>query len=176
MLDELASALSDASTDVLAAGPAGSVGAVARRRLGVGGRAVAPRLEGPAMVVCGSATAAAHEQLAHLASVHREVEIIAATPTAGALEPDVAREVVDRARARLCQQRFCTVVVIGGTTAALLLGDAPRLVGGTVLPGLPWSRDQHGGGPLVVSKAGAFGHAHTLVELFSPSRGEESFT
>ena len=52
-----------------------------------------------------------------------------------------------------------TLVVIGGDTAAALLGDAPRMVGGFVAPGMPWSRDDDGGGPLVVTKAGGFGGA-----------------
>jgi uncharacterized protein YgbK (DUF1537 family) len=176
MLADVAAAVATASADVLVVGPAGAVGAVARRRLGAGRRASVPCLEGPILVVAGSATAVAHEQLAHLASAHPEVEIVADALATGGLVPDVARSVVDRARARMQQQSFSTVVVIGGSTAALLLGDAPRLVGGTVLPGLPWSRDHDGGGPLVVSKAGAFGHANTLVELCSPSGREELFT
>jgi uncharacterized protein YgbK (DUF1537 family) len=56
-------------------------------------------------------------------------------------------------------------VIVGGDTAAAVLGDGSRLVGGTVLPGMPWSLDADGGGPLVITKAGAFGDVDTLVRL-----------
>ena len=49
--------------------------------------------------------------------------------------------------------------------ASALLGDAPRRVGGFAGPGMPWSLDQWGAGPLVVSKAGAFGGPDALLGL-----------
>jgi uncharacterized protein YgbK (DUF1537 family) len=48
------------------------------------------------------------------------------------------------------------------------------VVGGTLAPGVPWSRRTDGTGPLVVTKAGGFGHPMTLVDLLaerSPSEG-----
>jgi len=175
MLAEVAAVAAAAPADVLVVGPAGSVGAVARCRTGAPRRAAVPSLDGPTMVVCGSATAIAHEQLARLAAAHPEVDIVADRPAVGSLVPDVARAVVAGAADMLARRPYATVVIIGGTTAASLLGDAPRLVGGTVLPGLPWSRSLDGTGPLVITKAGAFGHVDTLVDLFSHPGGEERF-
>ena len=66
------------------------------------------------------------------------------------------------------------LVVVGGDTAAAVLGDEPMVVGGTLAPGVPWSRRADGSGPLVVTKAGGFGHPTTLVDLLagrSPSEG-----
>jgi len=40
-------------------------------------------------------------------------------------------------------------------------------VGGHAAPGMPWSLDEHGGGPLVVTKAGGFGGPDALVDLFT---------
>jgi uncharacterized protein YgbK (DUF1537 family) len=175
MLADVAAVAGAAPADILVVGPAGSVGAVARSRMGSPRRAAVPALAGPTIVVCGSATASAHQQLARLAAAHPEVDIVADRPTVGSLVPDVARAVVARAAEMLERRSYSTVVIIGGTTAAALLGDAPRLVGGTVVPGLPWSRSLDGSGPLVITKAGAFGHPDTLVDLFSRSGGEERF-
>jgi uncharacterized protein YgbK (DUF1537 family) len=174
MLDDVAAAAATAGSDVLVAGPAGAVGAVGRRRRpGATVSAASPRLDGPALVVCGSATAHAHDQLARLAAAHPDVEIIADEPATGRLVPEVSLELASLARNRLAVVEFSTIVVIGGSTAAALFGDSVRLVGGTVLPGLPWSRDEHGRGPVVVTKAGSFGHPDTLAALFSTGGGEE---
>ncbi|MEI8238477.1 MAG: four-carbon acid sugar kinase family protein [Actinomycetota bacterium] len=172
MLLEVADAVADADPEVLVVGPAGALGAVGRRRLGLGPPAARPAPTWPALVVCGSASDVAHEQLARLASLHPRVEIVADLPASGNLVPAVSHMVAARAATRLEHTEFHTVVVIGGATAAALLGDQPRLVGGTVLPGLPWSRTVRGDGPLVVTKAGAFGHRDTLVELFSGAERE----
>jgi uncharacterized protein YgbK (DUF1537 family) len=66
---------------------------------------------------------------------------------------------------------FDTLLVIGGDTAAAVLGDEPRLVGGTVAPGMPWSLDADGGGPLVITKAGGFGDPDALARLLSRETG-----
>jgi uncharacterized protein YgbK (DUF1537 family) len=165
-LQAVAAQVAAMGDDVLMAGPAGAVGAVGRaRRGGVARSAEVPDRPGPALVVCGSATEVSHLQLAALRTERPAVEVIAAEPASAELRPDVAHMVVERARHRIAQLRPGTIVVIGGETAAGLLGDEPRLVGGTVLPGLPWSRDARGGGPLVISKAGGFGHPRTLIDL-----------
>ena len=70
--------------------------------------------------------------------------------------------------------RFGVLVIVGGDTAAAVLGDEPLIAGGTLAPGVPWARRGDGRGPLVVTKAGGFGHATTLVDLLagrSPSEG-----
>ncbi|HEU4841820.1 MAG TPA: nucleotide-binding domain containing protein, partial [Ilumatobacteraceae bacterium] len=65
------------------------------------------------------------------------------------------------------------LVIIGGDTAAAVLGDEPLAAGGTLAPGVPWSRRVDGDGPLVVTKAGGFGHAATLVELLAGGTSSE---
>ena len=62
---------------------------------------------------------------------------------------------------------FGVLVVLGGDTAAAVLGDEPMVVGGTLAPGVPWSRRADGSGPLVITKAGGFGHPTTLVDLLA---------
>jgi uncharacterized protein YgbK (DUF1537 family) len=152
--------------DLLLAGPAGAIGALFAAAFGDGERASAPLLHGPALVVCGSAAAVSREQVTRLRAARPDVEVLLAPPADGELRPDVAQQLGQAARDRMAD--MATVVLIGGDTAAAALGDAPRRVHGTVLPGLPWSLDEHDTGPVVVTKAGGFGDADTLVRLLGP--------
>ena len=167
---------------MLVAGPAGPLAAVLWARWG--GRPTPPAppvVDLPALVVCGSASALAHRQLGQLRMVAPAVEVLAvdALPVSadeadaadGELHDGPAREVAARARERLAAGDVATLVIVGGDTAAAVLGDAPRLVGGMIAPGMPWSRDEHGGGPLVVTKAGAFGGVDALARLFAGKTG-----
>ena len=73
-----------------------------------------------------------------------------------------------RAHAWLANHPFATLLIVGGDTAAEVLGDAAMIVGGTVAPGMPWCRVLAGGhptGPLVVTKPGGFGGVDALVAL-----------
>jgi uncharacterized protein YgbK (DUF1537 family) len=117
------------------------------------------------VVVCGSANALSSEQVRRLQVAHPTVRVVAAPDADGDVDLDVAvaTEVAQRAAPWLASAG--TVVVIGGDTAAAVLGDAPRLVGGTVQPGMPWSLDAEGAGPVVITKAGAFGDLESLVRL-----------
>ncbi len=151
--------------DVLVAGPAGAIGAAFAARFGDAERVPPPRLELPALVVCGSATAVSRVQVAQLQRARPDIDVLIAPTADGELRADVSLTLADEANGRL--DGVTTLVIIGGDTAAALLGDAPRRVHGTVLPGLPWSLDEHDGGPVVVTKAGGFGDEHTLVRLFS---------
>lgn len=75
-----------------------------------------------------------------------------------------ARRLADAA-ARSCEELDPEViVVIGGDTAAAVLGDGPVQVGGVLAPGTPWAR-QSGTGRLMVTRAGGFGGPDALVEL-----------
>jgi uncharacterized protein YgbK (DUF1537 family) len=58
-----------------------------------------------------------------------------------------------------------TMVVVGGDTAAAVLGPEPLLVGGTLATGTPWARRLDGDGPMVVTRAGSFGTRSSLAEL-----------
>jgi uncharacterized protein YgbK (DUF1537 family) len=167
MVAVAAMAAAAAGSDVLIAGPAGPIGAVFAARFGAsltGVRASAPsRVEGPVLVVCGSATALSHEQVHRFRAARPDAVVLLAPEAHQELHPAVAAELAVQARARFVDAR--TVVIIGGDTAAAVLGDAPRFVGGAVQPGMPWSRDASGGGPMVITKAGAFGDVDSLVRL-----------
>ncbi|MCU0260982.1 MAG: hypothetical protein MUE78_08190 [Ilumatobacteraceae bacterium] len=154
--------------EVLVAGPAGAIGAVVRAR---SGGAVTPPasavLEPPVIVVCGSASAVAREQVERLRARVPEVEILVPAARQGPLDRAVATVLADSARERIAALRARTVVVVGGDTAAALLGEGPRVVGGSVARGVPWSRAADGSGPLVVTKAGAFGGPDLLADLLA---------
>ena len=151
------------AVDVVVAGPAGAVGAAHRARFGSAGPGPCPWPEGPVLVVNGSASAVAHEQVRRLREERPEVRVLSVPETDADLHPELAQAVAAEAGALMAG--IATVVVIGGDTAAALLGDAPRRVGGFAAPGMPWSLDERGGGPLVVSKAGAFGGPDALLGL-----------
>jgi uncharacterized protein YgbK (DUF1537 family) len=79
----------------------------------------------------------------------------------------VAADLGAAARTLLAQQEFGMLFVVGGDTAAAVLGDDPVVVGGTLAPGVPWARRSDGSGPLLVTKSGGFGDSSTLVELLA---------
>jgi len=160
-MDAVAAAVS--RSDVVVAGPAGPIGAAFRARFGANPAAPMPLCEGPRLVVCASASSVAREQTARVRDMLPEVQVATSDLPAGSLHPAAARELAERVRARVCDAGL--VVLVGGDTAAAVLGDAPRWVGGFAAPGMPWSRDEHQHGPVVVTKAGSFGDADALVRL-----------
>lgn len=165
-MHSLAGAL--AGVDVLIAGPGGPIGASFTARTWAHAEPpAAPSTAGTTLVVCGSASAVSREQLDRLVAERPDVRVVAAPAADGPLHPDVARLVALDARATVESMGPDVVVIVGGETAAAVLGDAPRLVGGFAAPGMPWSRDAHGGGPLVITKAGGFGGPDALVALLS---------
>jgi len=159
----LAVAEAIAGHDLLVAGPAGPIGAAFVARFGNAPGPVAPSPRSPIVVVCGSATAMSREQVRRLRAARTEVRVFQPQEAEGELDVVVAAELAEQARE--CVSSAGTLVIVGGDTAAAVLGDGSRLVGGTVLPGMPWSLDADGGGPLVITKAGAFGDVDTLVRL-----------
>ena len=158
-----------ASEDVLIAGPGGPIGAAFAARHSSSTASSPPPVRGAIAVVCGSANPVSHEQLRRLSIARPDIHIISVPPTDGELRPDVATVLANRAASQVADACPDTLVIIGGDTSAALLGDAPRSVGGFVAPGMPWSRDHVGGGPLVITKAGGFGGPDALVDLL---RGE----
>ncbi len=132
---------------------------------------------GEILVVCGSLHPRARAQLDRLAQERMEAVTVVASPEPAA-RPVIETEALAAAsrlagytRRLIDSTRPAAVVVIGGDTAAALLGDGPRIVGGTVVPGAPWSRPLDGRGPLVVTRAGSFGVGDALVELIARLRG-----
>ena len=71
----------------------------------------------------------------------------------------IASALGDTAREAIQSGRFTTVVVVGGDTAAAVLGDRVVVVGGTVAPGVAWSRAWGDDGPLLRHQAGRVRHA-----------------
>jgi uncharacterized protein YgbK (DUF1537 family) len=172
--DELAAAAAIAARlDVLVAGPAGAIGAVFAARHPAtsalrGGLAAPQRRNwGAVLVVSGSGSDVAVEQVRRLRAARSSVEVISTLALRGELVPELADEVAAAARARVDAGGVDTVVIVGGDTAAAMLLRGAREVHGYAAPGMPWSLEPDGGGPTVVTKAGGFGGPDALVELLS---------
>ena len=129
-------------------------------------------------MVVGSLHPMARMQLAmvHAAALDG-VEVLATEAMSGPVDAPSAERAAARlaadARRRLAAGDVRTLVIVGGDTAAAVLGDHPMVAGGTVAPGVPWSRRADGAGPLVVTKAGGFGGPQTLVELLAGRHSSE---
>ncbi|MCU1503560.1 MAG: hypothetical protein JWM12_2914 [Ilumatobacteraceae bacterium] len=171
-----------ASSGVRVAGTAGSIAAAVA--VSCATPAIVDRrsaaMDGEVLVVCGSLHAVARAQVDVLRARAAAGITVMTTPvpdtpsvTAAAAEEAVT-QIGAAARELLATRRFDVLVIVGGDTAAAVLGDAPMLVGGTVAAGLPWSRRGDGSGPLVVTKAGGFGGPTTLVELLLGRSGSEA--
>jgi uncharacterized protein YgbK (DUF1537 family) len=144
-----------------------------------------PRRPGPVLVVCGSVHPVARAQLefverrgvtvtsiADPISARRLVDdavLVLATeipvgdvtaPMAVAASAGLARGVADLR----AQVDLAAIVVIGGDTAAAVIGDAPATVHGSLLPGTPWLTV--GDDPLpFVTRSGGFGSEAGLDDL-----------
>jgi|GEM_PF-371959 len=181
-----------AAGGVVLAGTAAAVAAGAAAC--AGGRPVtpAPALVGPALVVVGSLHPRARAQVEALRARGGGRAILgvsdveaAARRLAGGCSVVIVTEAPDRhdvdaaaalaaatslARvtdALVARRAPPTLLVIGGDTAAAVLGDEPRVVGGTVSTGLAWSRLARGDGPLVLTRAGGFGDDGALSRLLA---------
>jgi len=175
-------------------GGVGAAGNGAGARDGSAGPATSPSshpvpLAPPVLVVCGSLHAMARRQVAHLGAQGVAVGEPGAflAPVAAALGAGRAAVLATRARvdrpvppdeaeaqatalAATAHELVAgagvgTLIVVGGDTAAAVLGPGPLLVGGTLAPGTPWARRPDGSGPLVVTRAGSYGTRSSLAEL-----------
>ncbi len=156
-----------ADFDVLVVGPAGPIGAAFAARHPTRRSTRTERVVTPVIVVCGSANPTTREQIQQLQAARPDVEVIATAAPDGELQPAVVAELAIRAQERIKQAQPRTVVIIGGETAAAVLGDSPRMVSGFAALGMPYSRDINGLGPPVITKAGGFGGPQALVELIN---------
>ncbi len=160
-----------AGYDVLVAGPAGPLGAVfaaSRTERSTGGRV---QLDEPVLVVCGSAHHVSREQLRRLRLARPDLAAIATPAPDDDLHHRAVLELVAQARVRMAELQPRTLVIIGGDTAAELLGPAPRTVSGFAALGMPVSVDETGDGPVVVTKAGGFGGPNAIVDLLGGENG-----
>ena len=180
----------DAGPDVILAGTAAAIGAGAAALCGeVAPRRKPVRLALPLLVVAGSAhpivraqtdaliAGGASEHLVHVSGSVQTgppaaVVVLRPPSPKGPVSEEralaMAAAVGMRAHAWLANHSFATLLIVGGDTAAEVLGDAAMTVGGTVAPGMPWCRVLDGGhptGPLVVTKPGGFGGVDALAAL-----------
>jgi uncharacterized protein YgbK (DUF1537 family) len=156
------------------AGTAGSIAAAAPSSVPA---PAPPPLRGDVLVVCGSLHEMARDQVDALGQPPDITVLRSPLPDDPVVTDDdatgVAAALGAAARDLLDRRPFGTLVILGGDTAAAVLGDEPLVVGGTLAPGVPWSRRIDGAGPLVVTKAGGFGHRDTLVDLLAGRRPSE---
>lgn len=174
----------DAHPEILLAGTSAVALAVAGLIADVGGReATGPPRARPdrLLIVVGSAHGAAIEQLsrlrrhgAHQVSPDRPVTAPPGVPVVIASEAPqtgtIPVEVAERHARTLADATIRwtealepdLVVVIGGDTAAAVLGDDPVEVLGVVAPGTPWLRQAD---RTVVTRAGGFGGPDALDDL-----------
>jgi uncharacterized protein YgbK (DUF1537 family) len=146
---------------------------------------VARRINGPVLVVCGSANAVARRQLAvaadrgttvakdaasALQAVAARRDTILATPMpsgpvdAAQAEVEVARLAAEAAEVAAKASGLAALVVLGGDTAAALLGNAAVRVLGSVAPGTAWLVSPRYQVP-VITRAGGFGDDRAIADL-----------
>jgi uncharacterized protein YgbK (DUF1537 family) len=171
-VDEIAElvALTLRRPDVLIAGPASVVGAVAwRLSPGQAGAPPEPPLPEPVIVVCASLHPVSREQITRLETAG--VEVVASSAIRGD-DPDlVAAAVAERAHRRVVDISARSVVLVGGDTAAAFIGDSVVRVFGSLDVGVSLGEAVVRGHPLrIACKNGGFGTANTLVDLV---RGSE---
>ena len=179
------------ASTVLLAGTSAVIAAGARHvGLGAPGRrTTTPDLRPPVLVVRGSAHDAAVEQTDRLVAAgatacrpgepigdrlgRAGVIVLAPPPPAVALDRVDAEaaartvaQLAEAARPLLDGGSIGTLVVLGGDTAAAVLGDRVVTVHGTVAPGTPWGTTR-GSDARVVARSGGFGAPDALVDLLS---------
>lgn len=186
-IERIVDAWRTSGATVVLAGPSAVVGRA--RRGDVPARPL-PRREGPVLVVCGSVHPSARAQLDHaarrgvpVATVADEITarqlahsgaVVLATeipvgdvdePMAIAAAAGLARGVAD-----LCSVgEIAALVVLGGDTAAAVIGDRTATVHGLVGPGTAWAT--LGDDPLpLVTRSGGFGDEAALVDLLRELR------
>ena len=169
------------------AGTGAAIGAVARAMIAPRPSTARPRLAWPALVVCGSRHPTAAAQLDALVAQgakriapdmidtvadtipESHTVVLAPRPSAThlAATPDEVAHALGAAARRLIERSpmVATVMIVGGDTAAAVIGDRTLVVGGTLAPGVAWGHLARAAAPLVVVKPGGFGHPGTLVDL-----------
>ena len=169
-IDELVAATGDRA-DVVIAGPAAVVGAVARW-MSPGTRRGLPALPvGPVLVVCGSLHSISRSQAAAVRS-HAGVTVIEAHRDGGTDREVVALELAFRAHEHLAAHRTDLVVLLGGDTADAFIGDRSVTVYGSVGVGMAFGSVAIDGRPLaIITKPGGFGATNALVDLLGTHGG-----
>jgi uncharacterized protein YgbK (DUF1537 family) len=183
--------------DVLLAGTAAVIGAAGAHLASSDGPAgedrpasVGPPRDGPVLVVCGSLHPTARAQLAEIERRHVPIAtlvdaltietLVAAGRLAFVTEippGDVDAPVAVAATTALARGvhevmtavQLSALVLIGGDTAAAVLGDADVTVHRSIAPGTPVV-DVAGFDVPVITRSGGFGSEHALVDLLETLR------
>ncbi|MGD9794727.1 MAG: four-carbon acid sugar kinase family protein [Acidimicrobiia bacterium] len=182
-----------ACAEVLLAGTSAMLGAGAAAVLGSSSvpqpplPLPAPVLPAPLLLVCGSLHEGARTEIAALAAdgvavgtlgdraeLPRAVRDALAAGRPAVLTTEVPRQLPVSSRdaealasllaAAANTVAVGTLIVIGGDSAAMILGDAERWVGGLLAPGTPWCPPTVDT-PMIVTRAGGLGSAMTLRDL-----------
>ena len=167
------------TASVLLAAPGGPIGAAARA-MGDGYQIEQP--QPPVfghhwLIVCGSLHPMARRQIHALTRRYPHVMVVATDQVEQKAvvghddANQAARDLAVRAADRTAGSMVSTMLIIGGDTAAAVIGDKPWTVWGHAGPGLPYGRATDGTGPWVITKAGGFGDDQTLVDLYSTFGG-----
>jgi len=154
-------------------GPTGAVGAFANSILPVHPPRQTEILK-PLLIVCGSLNATSREQIAQLACPAQDLDqSIRLTDGCALVQTQFTNELISgqaasKMAARIAagvskvKDRVATLMVIGGDTAAAIVGDTTLEVLGTVDTGIPICRfHDH----LLVTKGGGIGWRETVLNL-----------
>ncbi len=182
MLAELGRVWSGADGVVFAgtgASVAAAVDSLGAGSVGAAGAAPPPVLLSPALVAVGSMHPVARAQARRLGERGWTIEEPGHRPavvgerhvvwTAANITVDrgdePAAELGETIGRHLRTGGWRTVVVVGGDTAAAVIGAQVVEIGGLFAPGVPWGRPL-GSELVLVAKPGGFGDADTIAELF----------
>jgi 4-hydroxythreonine-4-phosphate dehydrogenase len=163
-----------AAPDALVAGTAAALAALARTMAGPIARPGTGRcapVGTPAIVVCGSRHPAAREQLRRLRarlgspSGACAIAVVAPDDDRPGDPATVLRDLSARAAAARANLRPRTLIVLGGDTAAAVLGDVAMVVEGSHGVGVARCRSVDDPDLVVLARPGGFGGPDALVEL-----------
>jgi D-threonate/D-erythronate kinase len=152
--------------DVVVAGPASVVGAVAAISApdGASPKFPDPLLPGPVVVVCASLHPVSRAQIARMAAAG--FDVVTSPETRDADPERVARGVAERAHQRVADSAARSVMLIGGDTAEAFIGDNVVHVFGSLDVGVSLGEARIRGRALrLASKPGGFGTPNTLLDL-----------
>ncbi len=164
-IDELV-AIALHPADVVMAGPASVVEAVARLRAPSDASAALPDplLPTPVLIVCASLHPVSRAQIA--AAADAGIDVVKSSEVRAQDSEVVALELAERAHQLVADRRARSVILLGGDTAEAFLGESVVRVFGSIDVGVSLGDAEVRGRMLrIASKPGGFGAANTLVDL-----------
>ena len=164
-IEQLVTITLDAA-DVLLAGPASVVGAVAKISSpgNSGAQMPEPLLPAPIVVVSASLHPVSRAQIAEVERAG--IDVVTSSVVRGGDSEVVAAEVAERAHSLVAERHARSVILVGGDTAEAFIGDSVVRVFGSIDVGVSLGQALIRGTLLrIASKPGGFGTANTLVDL-----------